>query len=45
MRNIRMRRLGSTTFSWAEDIAGLLGVATLPDRTAAVVLPLPVAAV
>ena len=25
MRNIRIRRLGSNTFSWAEDIAGLLG--------------------
>jgi dolichol-phosphate mannosyltransferase len=25
MRNIRVRRLGSKTFSWAEDIAALLG--------------------
>lgn len=45
MRTIRMRRLGSNTFSWAEDIAELLGVTSLPDRTAAAVLPVPVAAV
>ncbi|HEU5271283.1 MAG TPA: GtrA family protein, partial [Jatrophihabitans sp.] len=45
MRNIRMRRLGSNSFSWAEDIAELLGASTVPDRQPAPVLPVPVAAV
>ena len=45
MRNVRMRRLGSNTFSWAEDIAELLGVTTVPDRQPALVRPLPAAAV
>jgi len=31
MRNIRMRRLGSNTFSWAEDIARLLGATERSD--------------
>jgi hypothetical protein len=37
MRNIRVRRIGSNTFSWAEDIAGLLRApgATAPARQAA----------
>jgi hypothetical protein len=42
MRNIRMRRLGSNTFSWAEDIATLLSSATVTstsdDRQVAPVL-------
>jgi hypothetical protein len=43
MRNIRMRRLGSDSFSWAEDIAELLGSTPAPDRQAAPVLARPVA--
>ena len=43
MRNIRMRRLGSDSFSWAEDIAELLGSTPAPDRQAATVLARPVA--
>ena len=31
MRNIRMRRLGSNTFSWADDIANLLGTGADTD--------------
>lgn len=36
MRNIRMRRLGSDNFSWADDIAGLLGTPEQPPMTAPV---------
>jgi len=43
MRNIRMRRLGSDSFSWAEDIAELLGSTPVSDRQAATVLARPVA--
>jgi dolichol-phosphate mannosyltransferase len=43
MRNIRMRRLGSDNFSWAEDIAELLGSTPVSDRQAAPVLARPVA--
>ena len=32
MKNIRVRRLGSNTFSWAEDIATLLRAESTPER-------------
>lgn len=43
MRNIRMRRLGSNTFSWAEDIAELLG-ATAGTERHSLLTPRPAAA-
>ncbi len=43
MGNIRMRRLGSDTFSWAEDIAALLGANASADRHG-VLIPRPAAA-
>ena len=45
MTGIRVRRLGSDTFSWAEDIAGLLRSETADTQQAAEVVPaVPVAA-